>query len=201
AALGEDDVLLVRKVLSGVARAGERWGKRKIAAMLTGRIEDLPESLTGLSTTGILADETAKKVEAWIDSLVGAELLRASDDVYRTLSLTRLGREVMAGRVAAVELTPPRAEPPREKKTRRRGKAATPPMSPPDEALLERLRGWRRDEAARRGVPAYVVFHDKTLAAIASERPTSLPSLAGVPGIGPAKLEAYGRAILELTSR
>ncbi|HEY6050983.1 MAG TPA: ATP-dependent DNA helicase RecQ, partial [Thermoanaerobaculia bacterium] len=117
AALGEGDLLLVRKVLSGVARAGERWGKRKIAAMLTGRVEDLPEPLAGLSTTGILAGETSKLVEAWIDSLLGAELLRVSDDVYRTLSLTRLGREVMAGRVAAVELTPPRAEPPREKKT------------------------------------------------------------------------------------
>jgi len=199
AALGEEDVLLVRKVLSGVARAGERWGKRKIAAMLTGRVEDLPESLTGLSTTGILSNETAKAVEAWIDSLVGAELLRASDDVYRTLSLTRLGREVMAGRVASVELTPPRAEPVREKKTaKRRGKTAALPMSPPDEALLERLRGWRREEAARRGVPAYVVFHDKTLAAIASERPKSLPSLGEVPGIGPAKLEAYGSAILAL---
>ncbi|MDQ6894713.1 MAG: HRDC domain-containing protein [Acidobacteriota bacterium] len=201
AELGEDELLLVRKVLSGVARAGERWGKRKIAAMLTGRVDDLPETLTGLSTTGILSNETAKRVEAWIDSLVGAELLRASEDVYRTLSLTRLGRDVMAGRVASVELTPPRAEPPREKKTgRRRGKTAAPTMGPPDEALLERLRAWRREEAARRGVPAYVVFHDKTLAAIASERPKSLPLLGEVPGIGPAKLEAFGAAILGLVN-
>jgi ATP-dependent DNA helicase RecQ len=196
--LSEDQVLLVRKVLSGVVRAGERWGKRKIAAMLTGRIEDLPETLAGLSTTGILSGETPKAVEAWVDSLVGAELLRASEDVYRTLSLTRLGRDVMAGRVAAVELTPPRAEAPREKSARsRRGKAAAP-AGPLDEALLGRLRAWRREEAARRGVPAYVVFHDKTLASIASARPTALSTLAAVPGIGPAKLEAYGSAILAL---
>ncbi|HYK41319.1 MAG TPA: ATP-dependent DNA helicase RecQ [Thermoanaerobaculia bacterium] len=199
AALGEDDILLVRKVLSGVARAGERWGKRKIAAMLTGRVEDLPESLAGLSTTGILSNETAKAVEGWIDSLVGAELLRPSDDVYRTLSLTRLGRDVMAGRLGSVELTPPRAEPARERSpARRRGKSVSAPSGPLDEALLDRLREWRRDEAARRGVPAYVVFHDKTLASIASARPSGLSALAEVPGIGPAKLEAYGSAILQL---
>jgi ATP-dependent DNA helicase RecQ len=200
AELGEEQLLLIRKILSGVARAGERWGKRKIAAMLTGRLEDLPEALAGLSTTGILSDQPPKTVEAWIDSAIGAELLRASDDVYRTLSLTRLGRDVMAGRVSAVELAPPRAEAPREKKAARRGKALLPldAAGPIDEGLLERLRSWRREEATRRGVPAYVVFHDKTLAAIASHRPSSLSSLSGVPGIGPAKLDAYGSAILAL---
>jgi len=200
AGLGEEQLLLVRKVLSGVARGGERWGKRKIAAMLTGRLEDLPETLAGLSTTGILSDQPAKTVEAWIDSAIGAELLRASDDVYRTLSLTRLGRDVMAGRVSAVELAPPRTEAPREKKAARRGKGALPldAAGPVDEALLERLRSWRREEATRRGVPAYVVFHDKTLTAIASHRPSTLSSLSGVPGIGPAKLDAYGSAILAL---
>ena len=200
AGLGEEQLLLVRKVLSGVARGGERWGKRKIAAMLTGRLEDLPETLAGLSTTGILSDQPPKTVEAWIDSAIGAELLRASDDVYRTLSLTRLGRDVMAGRVSAVELAPPRTEAPREKKAARRGKASLPldAAGPVDEALLERLRSWRREEATRRGVPAYVVFHDKTLAAIASHRPSTLSSLSGVPGIGPAKLDAYGSAILAL---
>ena len=83
--LGDEELLVLRKVLSGVARGGERWGKRKVAAMLTGRLEDLPESLAGLSTTGILSAESAKTVERWIDAATGAELLRASEDVYRTL--------------------------------------------------------------------------------------------------------------------
>jgi len=200
-AMGDEDLLRLRKILSGVARGGERWGKRKIAAMLTGNLDGLPEPLTRLSTTGILSQEGAKSVEAWIDSALGADLLRASDDVYRTLSLTRLGREVMAGRAAGVEVAPPRTDPVPSAKPKRRNKTAGFSVAGDagaDPATLDRLRAWRREEASRRGVPAYVVFHDKTLEAIAAARPATIPSLAEVPGVGPAKLEAYGRAILEL---
>ena len=197
APLGAEELLVLRKVLSGVARGGERWGKRKVAAMLTGRLEDLPESLAGLSTTGILSAESAKTVERWIDAATGAELLRASEDVYRTLSLTRLGRDVMAGRTKDVELTLPEA--PRARTARVRGrKAAGPAAGPVDEPLLERLRSWRREEASRRGVPAYVVFHDRTLSAIAARRPATASELSEISGVGPGKLSAYASAILAL---
>src|SRR5207253_1367352 len=78
---------------------------RRIAAMLAGRLEGLPDSLTGLSTTGLLKDETPASIEEWIEAAVGGGLLAATDDTYRTLSLTRIGREVMAGRSTSVELT------------------------------------------------------------------------------------------------
>jgi ATP-dependent DNA helicase RecQ len=67
--------LLVRKILSGIARAGERYGRRKIAAMLVGNVDDLPESLTRLSTTGLLRDEHPRTVERWIDAACGAGLI------------------------------------------------------------------------------------------------------------------------------
>jgi ATP-dependent DNA helicase RecQ len=198
-AVNGEELLLLRKLLSGVARGGQRWGKRKIAAMLIGRLDDLPESLTGLSTTGILSEHGAKVVESWIDAALGAELLSASDDVYRTLSLTRTGRDVMTGRATQVELTLP-TPPPAASGRRRKAKGAPPPpgRTEADPALLDRFRTWRREEAARRGVPAYVVFHDKTLAAIAAARPETLDALGEVSGIGPAKLDAYGRAILAI---
>jgi len=60
------------------------------------------------------------------------------------------------------------------------------------------LKDWRRREATERSVPAYVVFHDRTLAAIAAIRPRTIEALSRVPGVGPAKLEAYGKAILDL---
>ena len=194
--LSDGDLLVLRKVLSGVARGGERWGKRKIAAMLTGRLEDLPDSLAGLSTTGILSDLSAKAVEAWIDAAAGAELLRPSDDVYRTLSLTRLGREVMSGRTTAVELTLPSSPGPKSSRRKKGAAPASPAAAAPEEAVVDRLRGWRREEASRRGVPAYVVLHDRTLIAIASARPKTLSGLGEISGIGPAKLEAYGDALL-----
>ena len=97
--LDEVGCLLVRKILSGIARAGERYGRRRIAAMLVGNVEDLPEPLTRLSTTGLLRNEQPRTVERWIDAASAAGLIRVSDDQYRTLSLTALGRNVMAGRV------------------------------------------------------------------------------------------------------
>ena len=106
--IGDDDRLLVRKILSGVARAGERYGRRKIAAMLAGEVADLPEMLVGLSTTGLLREMPVAMVERWIDVATAAGLLSASDDKYRTLSLTTVGRDVMTGRVQDVLIAAPR---------------------------------------------------------------------------------------------
>ena len=66
--------------------------------------------------------------------------------------------------------------------------------------MLNAHRAWRRDEARTRAVPAYVVLHDKTIDAIAQERPRSLADLGEISGIGPAKLAAYGEAILKVLS-
>jgi ATP-dependent DNA helicase RecQ len=147
-----------------------------------------------------------------VDAAVGAGLLRASDDVYRTLSLTPPGREVMAGRSTEAELTlpEPRGRASRAARQKRAlaavrdagsGTAAVLASDAPEETdhiLLAELKAWRRREAADRSVPPYVVFHDRTLALIAALKPRSLDALAQVPGIGPAKLAAYGPALLAL---
>ncbi len=195
--LSEEDLLRLRKILSGVARGGERWGKRKLVAMLTGEIEGLPESLTRLSTTGILAGESARTVGDWIDAAQGGGLIAATDDSFRTLALTPAGRDVMAGRTPLVALTLP--EPPRPRTKRRKlSKTLAAAAGPADPSRMEALREWRRVEAARRSVPAYVVLHDRTLAALAAARPSTLDALSEIPGIGPAKLEAYGKDLLAL---
>jgi ATP-dependent DNA helicase RecQ len=118
--------LLVRKILSGIARAQERYGRRRIAAMLVGQVEELPEPLTRLSTTGLLSDHTLQNVERWIDAVGAAGLVRASDDQYRTLSLTVLGREVMAGRVEDVRMTVPAARRARAKRRKADQESAKP---------------------------------------------------------------------------
>lgn len=197
--LSADDLLLLRKVLSGVARGGQRWGKRKVVAMLTGSLEGLPVSLARLSTTGILASESDRIVGDWIDAAQGGGLLSATDDVYRTLSLTHAGREVMAGRTTDVALTLPEPARPRAKKARVSRAAISPGAAEP--TLIEALKEWRRCEAARRAVPAYVVLHDRTLAALAAVRPSTLAALGDVPGIGPGKLASYGRELLALLAR
>ena len=211
--LDEAELLLVRKVLSGVARSGERWGRKKIVAMLRGEVEELPEPLRGLSTTGLLASVPTRELEAWVDSAVGGGLLRSSDDAYRTLSLTREGRDVMSGQRAGAELPVPEPRRPKAAPARKGALAAKgKPTSPSglqdgeegtdtvDESLLGRLKRWRKDAAERRHVPAYIVFHDRTLAAIAAARPVRLELLADLPGIGPAKLALYGEEIVAVVT-
>jgi DNA helicase II / ATP-dependent DNA helicase PcrA len=84
---------------------------------------------------------------------------------------------------------------------------ATRPVRPPKPAVEDLppafglLRKWRLERAKADGVPAYVVFHDSTLAEIARQAPQSLTELAGIAGVGPAKLDRYGQEVLaELAS-
>jgi DNA helicase-2/ATP-dependent DNA helicase PcrA len=66
--------------------------------------------------------------------------------------------------------------------------------------LFDRLREWRRKRAQADGVPAYVVFHDRTLAEIAERKPKDWADLAGIAGVGPAKLERYADEVLAVIS-
>ena len=78
-------------------------------------------------------------------------------------------------------------------------KAAVPPQPTPEsEALAVKLKEWRAVEAKRLGVPAYVILHDRTLKALAAARPTNPNQLLNIDGIGPAKVDKFGGAILDL---
>ena len=82
---------------------------------------------------------------------------------------------------------------------------ATPPVRTlrapePDDPLYSALKRWRLERATADDLPAYVVFHNSTLAEIAGRRPRDLSELAAVPGVGPAKLERYGDEVLAVLS-
>ena len=76
--------------------------------------------------------------------------------------------------------------------------AVSAPLTPEGEAVAARLKAWRSAEAKRLGVPAYVVLHDRTLNALAQVRPRNPNQLLAVDGMGPAKVEKFGAAILEM---
>jgi ATP-dependent DNA helicase RecQ len=81
-----------------------------------------------------------------------------------------------------------------------RARAASEPeeaLDAGDEAVFQRLRALRKELADGQGVPAYIVFSDKVLKEMATRRPATPAQLLAVPGVGPAKLERYGRAFLE----
>jgi DNA topoisomerase-3 len=124
---------------------------------------------------------------------------------FRRAHLTPAGQKVEEHELEAVPITetppaPKRA--PRKRGGARRGKApvAEVDLSQASPELVESLRSWRRIEAQRRHIPAFRIFGDKVLLAIAAARPRDEDSLLEVRGMGNALLEKYGKRILQLTA-
>ena len=199
APLSDEEHLMVRKVLSCVARVDGAFGRKRIALCLAGSDarEVVDAGLHRLSTFGVLRGRPIAWVLDVLGALEAAGLIVPEGDEYPCLRLTRAGREVMHDR-ARLPLALPRerrAAPPAAKTSRA---AARPPDDGPpvDDALFQRLRALRTRLAAEEKLPPYCVFHDRTLTALARARPATLDELATVPGVGPGKLAKYGAAFL-----
>ncbi len=180
-------------VLSAVARTRERFGAGHVVDVLRGarteRIERLGHH--DLPTHGVGADRTKDYWMSVIRQLIHQGFLEQDIANYGVLRLTPLAVPVLRGD-EGVELARPIEH-------KRAAKAAAKRTALPDDVdpeLFERLRELRRELAAEQAVPAYVVFHDATLQAMASLKPRSLEELATVSGVGEAKLERYGEAFL-----
>jgi ATP-dependent DNA helicase RecQ len=203
--LEDDELLRVRIALSGVGRLSGRFGVERVAQVLVGGQgkEVLGRGLDRIPTYGKLSALPLDYVKDLLGVLADAGLIeRQGIEGGRpgafVLALTPEGRAVAKG-----EARPELDLPVRGVSRRRAARAAAPPITAPDPAdvdpeLLSRLKGWRTDEARRRSVPPYVIFHDRTLAAIAAARPAVADELARVKGVGPAKLAAYGEELLRL---
>jgi ATP-dependent DNA helicase RecQ len=203
--LEDDELLRVRIALSGVGRLSGRFGVERVAQVLVGGQgkEVLGRGLDRIPTYGKLSALPLDYVKDLLGVLADAGLIeRQGIEGGRpgafVLALTPEGRAVAKG-----EVRPELDLPVRGVSRRRAARAASPPITAPDPAdvdpeLLSRLKEWRTDEARRRSVPPYVIFHDRTLAAIAAARPAVADELARVKGVGPAKLAAYGEELLRL---
>ena len=108
--------------------------------------------------------------------------------MYKRQSWTGIAPPPPADPVAGIKAT----------KAKLAGVASSGPLSAADTALFERLKEWRKRVAVASGVPAYVVFNDATLRAVATVRPTSRDALLGVSGIGPVKVERFGDDVLAI---
>jgi ATP-dependent DNA helicase RecQ len=188
-----DALVMAQKILSCVVRVGQSFGVGHVVSVLRGETIDrvMQRRHNELSTFGLLKDFGRNEIRDWIWQLVGQGYLRQTSDEYPVLRLTEAARPLLKG-AAAVRLRQPIVR----KKERR---AAQIDLGGPyDQALFDALRTWRRAEAEERGVPPYVIFSDRTLREVARSRPESLGALRGIYGVGDAKLEAFGRAVLEV---
>jgi ATP-dependent DNA helicase RecQ len=200
-AVSEEDAIVVRKALSGVARARRRVGLTAIAKMLHGaRDAQLRRwGLDELSTHGILAEHSTGWIQALLRRLITAGLVDLTPTQYPMPYLTKAGVAAMKGE-APVRVLPPPPDMGRRRGTRGRAKAKREPPADMDEALFERLRAERLEMAKEKGVPAYVICHDRTLMEIAADKPADLVQLAQVAGMGPARIEAYGDRLLAIVN-
>jgi ATP-dependent DNA helicase RecQ len=205
----EDEALIVRKALSGVARMSvrvegqwqPRYGRGRIVQTLVGSRsrEIIQAQLDRLSTYGLLKEVGVAYLNQLLRELQEAGMLVSSGGEYPMVTLTPRGDEIMKGSVDYQLRWPQRnsAERAASRKTKTRA-GSIEEMLPVDSAILERLRKLRLDLAKENGnVPAYVIFPDETLRAFARLKPASVEAGRKIRGVGEVKAKRYLPAFIQ----
>jgi ATP-dependent DNA helicase RecQ len=199
-----DGTTAARKALSAVARTGQRFGAGHLTDVLLGEMTDRMEKYghDQLPTFGVGTEFDRKQWRSVFRQLVAAGLLDVDGDGYSTLQFNERSLPILRG-----EQTVRLRKDPEHKKTKRnrstKGKSVAASRvgigtftSPQSESLWEALRKVRTELAREQSVPPYVIFHDRTLHALAESRPTTRAAMSEVHGIGQAKLERYADVVL-----
>ena len=195
-----------RKLLSTIYRvqqmSGISFGAGHIMDILRGKPTDKVAQFghQQISTFGIGSEYSEAQLRSVLRQLIALGALQVDAASYNTLRLLEPARPILRGE-QPVHL---RAAASAKKETRKRQapahKAPAPAAAELDAAAQARfaaLKAWRAETAREHNLPAYVIFHDATLAAIAARAPQALQDLQGVSGIGATKLERYGQAVLD----
>ena len=194
-----DGTVAAQKALSCVYRTGQRFGAAHLVDVLRGadtaKVRQFGHD--ALSTYAIGGDLDAGQWRSVFRQLVAGGLLDVDIEGHGALRLTAASEEVLKGRrTLSMRLEPPARE---RKRARAARKAEAAPADLPVDAMarFDQLREWRATMAREQNVPAYVIFHDATLRAIALADPDGLDALRLINGVGDRKLERYGEAVLE----
>ncbi|QDV71356.1 ATP-dependent DNA helicase RecQ [Rosistilla carotiformis] len=188
--LVDDATTIGQKILSNVLRTEERFGADYNAKCLVGSQEQRIVQMghDKLSTYGLLSSETVNTVRGWIEQLVEQGFLLRSGE-YNTISVTPSGRQLLRREVE------PRLLRPANKEAQPKA-ASAESWEGVDRGLFEHLRQLRGKIAAEKKVPAYVVFGDVTLRDMARIRPSDVPRLMTVSGVGEKKQQDFGEFFL-----
>ena len=198
-----------RKLLSCIYRlqqaSGSAFGAGHIMDILRGKTT---EKMTqyghqSLSTFGIGADLSETQWRALIRQLIALEALRVDGSGFNTLHLTEGSRSILRGETPIWLKTPsekPRASRSNNRAARAERDESGQPLSLVERDCLDALKAWRAEVARSHNLPAFVIFHDSTLRALAQRRPNQMDDLEGVAGIGQKKREAYGAEVLRVVA-
>ncbi len=199
-----------RKLLSTIYRvqqaSGITFGAGHIMDIVRGKKTDKvsQHGHAELSTFGIGAEFSEQQLRGVLRQLIAINAVHVDAEAYNTLALTESSRAVLKGEVSVqlrVSSAAPAADRSRRRSSGRSGAAKAPvELDAAAQQRYESLREWRAEVAREHNLPAYVIFHDATLAAIAQRAPRSLDDLQGISGIGARKLEAYGEEVLRVVA-
>ncbi|PZP99024.1 MAG: DNA helicase RecQ [Variovorax paradoxus] len=197
-----------RKLLSTVYRvqqhSGIGFGAGHIMDILRGKVTEKVKQFQHekVSTFGIGAELSEAQLRSVLRQLVATGAIAVNAERFNTLQLTDGSRAVLKGEVPVrlrESASAPAGRKPRTSKPRsERVAPAAAPLDAPGQALFAALKSWRAEVAKTHNLPAYVIFHDATLAAIAQRAPHTLDDLQGISGMGATKLEKYGEDVLRV---
>ncbi len=206
-----------RKALSCIYRVqqstGIGFGAGHIMDILRGKKTDKMAQFghESLSTFGIGADISEQQWRSVLRQLIAIGALRVDAQAFNTLALTDMSRAVLKGEIAIEvrESAKAAAPEPRAAKRYKSGSAAPdaakPKMLPADlsfdaQERFMALKAWRTEVAKQHNLPAYVIFHDATLVAIANSAPQNQDALSQISGLGARKLATYGDDVLRIVA-
>jgi ATP-dependent DNA helicase RecQ len=203
AARSYDGTIEAQKVLSAIARTGERFGAGYLCDLLTGQASaDLKRNgHDQLRTFGVGRDRSRRDWGEIIRQLFVGHAIAQPDDLPRTFRLTQRGVAILKGEEAVtLREAPPAPRHAASPGYSGRSENRLDGLSEDEAAMFEHLRALRSALARDEGVAAYMIFPDRTLIEMARERPATLAQMRRIGGIGERKLESYGEVFLDAIS-
>jgi len=200
-----NDVASAKAILTTVSWCMGRFGVSRIVEILRGSRSKamLAYGAEACPTYGTCRAHSKLSMTGLVKDLIDSGHLQVEGTEYPTLDVTSKGQEVLQGISEARLKDAEEDQPASSLKKPSRERAASvvvPRAAPADPQLFERLRQLRTELAEEEDVAPFVIFHDKTLKAIASHKPATPAALLEVPGIGELKAERYGRRVLEVVN-
>ncbi|WP_209816981.1 DNA helicase RecQ [Acidovorax delafieldii] len=199
-----------RKLLSTIYRvqqaSGLSFGTGHIMDIVRGKDTEKVKQFghDKLSTFGVGKDYSEAQLRGVLRQLLATgavglqKVMLESGHSFDTLSLTEGSRPVLKGDVPVLLRESTASAPAKRTRRSTAPPAAAANLGPDAQARFINLKAWRAEVAREHNLPAYVIFHDATLAAIAERNPASLDDLQGISGMGAKKLEAYGAEVLRV---